>query len=290
MTGFNGIVVGVNTLEVSRAAIGWAVAEAEARHVPVRLVHAMRSWAVPEPALLGGAYAWPDPPLDVLRQAAAETLHHAETYARSLAPQLKIEAEVHEGDPSHVLRQAADAAALIVIGSRNLGAIRSALFGSTGVGLAHGSGTPFVVVRGDQPTPANSPVVVGVDPKETCEPVLAAAFEYAATHERALRALMCWEPFFYAPHDRFHAGADDIRNEADLWLAEALAGWQETYPEVTVQRELVFEYPTSALIDASLTADLVVVGVSGKHVSRMLGSVAMGVLHHAGCPVEVIPR
>lgn len=290
MTAYSRIIVGVNTLEQSKAAINWAVADADARHIPIMLEYAIKPWAVPEPALLAGAYSWPELPVNTLFDIAEETLKHAEEYARSLSADVDVTTDAREGDVVSVLRAAAEPHDLIVIGTRDLGAVQSALFGSTGAGLAHASQTPFVVVRGHRPSSTNAPIVVGVNPTAASEPVLAAAFEQAAAHQRPLRAMMCWEPFYYSPQDRWRTGLDEVRAEAEVWLAEALAGWQETYPDVAVERDLEFEYPAAALIEASLTASLVVVGIGGSRISKMLGSVAMNVLQHADCPVEVVPR
>ncbi|HWU33277.1 MAG TPA: universal stress protein [Marmoricola sp.] len=283
------IIVGVDNLDLSRDAIGWGVAEAEARRVPLRLVHAIRILAVPEPVLLAGAYAWPEIPASVLREAGEEILKHAEGYARSLAPGLEISTQIHQGDTVSVLEDVAHPHGLIVIGSRRLGAVRANLFGSVGTGLAHTSSSMFVVVRGEHEIPPDAPVIVGVDPSAECATVLKAAFEEAALHHRALRTVIGWEPYFNAPPDRQNKGFRDVRTEVELWLAEALAGWQEAYPDVQVQRHLAFDYPTTALTAQSVSAALVVVGVGGGLIGR-IGSVAAGVLHHAACPVVVIPR
>lgn len=284
------IVVGVQTVELSRQAICWAVAEAEARNVGVRLVHAIAQPMLFEPHGLTGLTSWPDLPLTELRDLAEDQLHLAQTYARSLSANVALTTAVDEGDAVSVLKKAGREARLIVIGSRYLGPLKSAFFGSTGVGLTHASETPFVVVRGNQPAAAQAPIVVGIDPTAGCERLVAAAAEQASVHGRPLRAVMCWEPFYYSPPERLHTQAQEIRAQAEIWLAEAVAGWQETYPEITIERELSFDYPASALIRESLSAALVVVGVGRNQLSRVLGSVARGVLHHAGCPVEVVPR
>jgi nucleotide-binding universal stress UspA family protein len=49
--------------------------------------------------------------------------------------------------------------------------------------------------------------------------------------------------------------------------------------------------PVAALLAAARDADLLVVGTRGHdRVERMLlGSVAAGCLHHARCPVQIVP-
>ncbi|WP_327049418.1 universal stress protein [Microbispora sp. NBC_01189] len=57
-----------------------------------------------------------------------------------------------------------------------------------------------------------------------------------------------------------------------------------------MHEESVYGHPVDALIQASRTADLLVVGSRGRGAlgSAMLGSVSRGVLHHADCPVAVV--
>jgi nucleotide-binding universal stress UspA family protein len=78
---------------------------------------------------------------------------------------------------------------------------------------------------------------------------------------------------------------------AAAWLSDALAGWQEKFPDVLVHSAVIRDHPTSGLVSESLNQDLLVVGNHGRHASTatLLGSVSQGVLHHAYCPVAVVP-
>ncbi len=73
-------------------------------------------------------------------------------------------------------------------------------------------------------------------------------------------------------------------------LAERLAGWGQKYPEVAVRRVIVRDAPARALVEASKSAQLVVVGSRGRGnaTGLMLGSVSHGVLHAAHCPVVIV--
>ncbi|HWU21253.1 MAG TPA: universal stress protein [Nocardioides sp.] len=287
---YESIVVGIDTSELSHAVIDWAVAGARTRNVPVHIVHALDSAPLIEPATLAGGYAWPTVPPEMYRAAAEEALRHAETYALSLEPALTVTTQIQEGSPVPVLLGTARPHDLIAIGSRQLGSVRSAIFGSTGLGLLRTGHAPFVVVRGGTRVSPDAPVVVGVSPTEGYDEVLATAFEHAAAHRLPLRALLCWEPFFYAPNDRTRALKRDAHADGERWLAEVLAGWQDAYPDVKVERSLLFEYPTVALVKESVDAALVVIGVRGTRTARTLGCIASAVLHHAACPVAVVPR
>jgi nucleotide-binding universal stress UspA family protein len=69
-------------------------------------------------------------------------------------------------------------------------------------------------------------------------------------------------------------------------IVEDLAGAKQ--PDIHTERQYAAVVPT--LVDASDDAQMVVVGSSGRACGRgMLGSVSAGLLHHADCPVTVVP-
>jgi nucleotide-binding universal stress UspA family protein len=72
-------------------------------------------------------------------------------------------------------------------------------------------------------------------------------------------------------------------------LAERLAGWQEDYPDVSVDRRLVYGDAAAQLIDASDSAQLAVVGSHGHggFAGMLLGSVSSAVVQAARVPVIV---
>jgi nucleotide-binding universal stress UspA family protein len=83
---------------------------------------------------------------------------------------------------------------------------------------------------------------------------------------------------------------DAIETEEHEVLAERLAGWGQKYPDVPVQRRVVWEGPAPTLIAESEGAQLVVVGSRGRGaaMSLLLGSVSHALLHRARCSVAVV--
>lgn len=73
-------------------------------------------------------------------------------------------------------------------------------------------------------------------------------------------------------------------------MSEALAGRRERYPGVSVESRALRSQTREALIEASRSAQLLVVGARGRggFAGLMLGSVSQAVLHHANCPVVVL--
>ncbi|WP_228985011.1 universal stress protein, partial [Streptomyces sp. DH12] len=73
-------------------------------------------------------------------------------------------------------------------------------------------------------------------------------------------------------------------------VSEALAGCRERYPGVSVESRAPRGQTREALIEASRSARLLVVGARGRggFAGLTLGSVSQAVLHHAYCPVAVV--
>jgi nucleotide-binding universal stress UspA family protein len=87
-------------------------------------------------------------------------------------------------------------------------------------------------------------------------------------------------------HDR----VAEIRKTAEAAVADTAAKLGADQPE-SVTVTAISGFPAQTLIDASSGADLLVVGTrgGGGFVPLMLGSVSSQVVHHAHCPVVVVP-
>ncbi|HLH84946.1 MAG TPA: universal stress protein [Trebonia sp.] len=81
-----------------------------------------------------------------------------------------------------------------------------------------------------------------------------------------------------------------VRKEAEDAAAKALANAGDARPAAVTVRA-VCGIPAEELVEASKGADMVVVGSRGNggFARLLLGSVSSQVVHHAHCPVVVIP-
>jgi len=84
--------------------------------------------------------------------------------------------------------------------------------------------------------------------------------------------------------------AQKIEEEAQLLVAESVAGAAAEHPDVQWTTELVSGSAAQALLRRSESADLVVVGSRGRggFTGLLLGSVSQSVLHHTQCPIAIV--
>ncbi|MGR6919318.1 universal stress protein [[Actinomadura] parvosata] len=276
------IVVGVDGSVPARAAVAWAANDAFRMHQPLRLVYAVDR----QPYQIA-KYPDADRP-DQLRRAGQKALNEAVALVHERQPSVEVTAVLEEGPPARILREQGKAAVEVVVGSRGLGAVTSALLGSVSDHVADQAEAPVVVVHGGQ-GPVHGQIVVGVDDSPDCTPALAYAFQQAALRGSTLRAVHAWQPPVQAfgtelPHE---AGEDRAARE-DMVTA-CLQPFKRQYLDVTVIEDVRYADAVKALTQASEEADLLVVGSHGRGSvsSALLGSVSRGVLHHARCTVVV---
>ncbi|MFI1071599.1 universal stress protein [Streptomyces puniciscabiei] len=283
------ITAGVDGTEESLAALGWAGREAVRRGLPLRVVHAWRYAESLATADRDTQHGW-----------ASDGVAEAVRAVSGRHPGLAVSVDVVEGEPVHALARAAAEAEMLVLGSRGHGPVVGFLLGSVGQQVIAGAARPVVLVRaGDQPAAeaAGRDVVVGQhgDPEDSAA-TLRFAFETAAARGAAVRAVRAWTlppVFAYSPGSlRLLDDAGGLEPYERQALTEALGPWRERFPEVPVAEQVELGSAGQVLLAAAGAAQLVVVGRRAHRtaVGARIGSVAHGMLHHAECPVAVVPH
>lgn len=281
----NPITVGVDGSASALDAVRWAAQEALRRRLGLRVLHA---WGM-SGIHYGSGIPMPASVFDTLQQDATQVLEEAVETARSLSPKLSVTGEMPYEPPVLCLVERSRTAGLIVLGSTGRGGFVGMLAGSTAVGVSAHSRCPVAVIRG---TEREGPVVVGVDGSPAGEPAVALAFDEAAEHDVPLVAVHAWadleyDSFYGSP--RYFGDTDTFAEEEQRLLSESLAGYQEKYPDVAVERVIVRDRPRHQLLLWSERARMVVVGSRGRGGFRglLLGSTSQALIHHAKCPVLI---
>jgi len=273
----------------SDRAVRWAAREAQRRRLPLRVIH-VYTWPVSgyPPGLTVTAEV-----REALRDESLRIVRRAVHIARDEVPDVRVSSVSLCGATIPTLAAESGTAALVVSGSRDLGAVTGAVVGSVGVGLTVHSRCPVVVVRGEGELPASGPVVVGVDGSPASEAAVPFAFEAASLRGVPLVAVHVWsERFNEAAYWEGYLTVDWSPHEerARVVLAERLAGWQEKFPDVEVKRTVRRGDPARTLLRRAAGSQLLVVGTRGhgRLAGLALGSTSQALVQHAEIPVAVI--
>ena len=136
---------------------------------------------------------------------------------------------------------------------------------------------------------SDGPIVVGVDGSVTAE----RAVEWGAREAlaRGSRLVVLHAPVFRPEFEHIYPQTEGIEHQ----ILDAAVGKARSLTHGTpVEVEGVLGEPpaAAALIRASRTAEMVVVGARGEGgwPDLRLGSVSLEVVRHAHCPVLVVPR
>lgn len=284
----------------SEAALQWATAEASRRHLPLRVVHAY-------PPAVANPWAWPYPvPAEDIERAQASMRAEAQTVLRELGRRLKesnpdvpFVGTLVSTTPGEGLVSASAEASLLVVGHGDHPV--AGTIGSTAAAVAAHAKCAVVVVptvseadrrKDEEDTRFTGCVVVGLDDSPECDDALSFAFHEASLRDAPLVPL---HGFWMNPQFLPTGDPSDwakIDSKAQSAVDALVARWTARFPEVKTRAEVARMRPAEALVEASRSADLLVVGSRGRggFSSLLLGSVSRKVLHHAHCPVAVVRK
>ncbi|KES09107.1 stress-inducible protein [Streptomyces toyocaensis] len=285
------ITVGLDGSPESLAAARWAADEAGYRGFTLRLLHAWPLLA-PEPTAV---------PAEIDQNYWARRLvHNAEAELRKRRPGLTVLVSLVADEAQDALLHAASESTMTVLGSRGLELVESYFLGDTSMSVAARSERPVVLVRAGTrvqappaaPERAND-VVVALKLHGPCDDVLDFAFAAAAARNAPVRAVhgQSLPVHAYVPWGVDHDVADGVAQDARKQLEQVLHPWRVKYPGVEVADTVGLESPARAVLRAADGAGLVVVGRRRHRLpAPRLGPVAQAALHHARCPVAVVPH
>ncbi|MFB7835152.1 universal stress protein [Streptomyces sp. NPDC056056] len=285
------LVVGVDGSDASLTALDWAVDEAVRHGFSLRIVHASM-WERYEGVV--PTWATNRPSGQVLAENIAGT---AAERARRRAPDLPLTTEVLAEDAASGLLREGREGSILVVGSRGRGEFADLLLGSVSLVVAARAHCPVVIIRGDRQAleARHERVLLGVGEHDVDSPAVRFAFREAALRDAELDAVRAWRRPAHGPADHLlmkRAGGTYFAEESTELLDKALEAAASEHPQVRLRRSSVEGPAHKILTERSAAADLLVVGARRRDglVGLELGRVAHRALHHALCPVAVVPQ
>lgn len=283
-----GVLVGVDGSPAAKAAVVWAARDAELRNLPLTIVHVVNTDVATWPPM-PFPEKWAVSQQDDGRRVLAEAVKIAEEAALS-DHKLSVSSKLVHSTPVSAMIEMSEQAEILVVGSAGRGAVARLLLGSVSASVVRHADCPVAIIHDEDPlmpNPLRAPVLLGIDGSPASEAATAIAFDQASRRCVELIALHAWSDreMIELP------GLDweQVKTQAEITLAERLAGWQERYPDVRVCRVVVCDRPARQLVARAESAQLVVVGSHGRGTltGMLLGSVSNAVVHSARMPVVV---
>lgn len=262
------VVVGIDGSQAAIHAAEWAIDEAIARDVPLRLVHVVGADSTastsPHAIPLGVEYAE-----TVLRQAGA-------TIAAT-GKEVKVDTAIVRGDPTAVFLTESRRAQLVCIGSVGVGAVSRRLVGSMATALAEGAHCPVAIIRdrGENQRTDLRWIAVAVKASIADEDIVVTAMEEARLRNAPVLAIGLWqEDFGFTPYDE---------------LDRLVEAWRQRYPDVHVYPVTTRSGLVQFLNDDEEPLRLVVVGADeAGRVAQIIGPHSHPILEHPECSVLIV--
>ena len=275
-------IVGIDGSESSQTALAWAAAVAEERG-DVALT-ALGVWHVPPPlAMFTAKRGFGVDELGLEATAGYEV----DQAIAAVDSSVEVTPATRQGVIGHALVEAAAADAdALVLGRTGGGELRQRLGSVSRYCTTHAE-VPVVVVP-DDASEGDGSIVVGFDGSDNAGAAVRWAVEFAGptTMVRTIASveLAPWVEVDVL-HERYGDAIAERRDELDAAL-------NEIDTDQRIIRDVVVEAPRRALVDASTTASLVVVGGRGHGViaAELLGSVSTAILEDTRCPVVIVPH
>lgn len=266
------VVVGIVDKQPSALAV--AIRQATATESPLWVIH-----SVGVPTQAAEFYAGYEV-IEDLRRTGQGVLDEARDYIVREAPGLKVEYLLSTEEPHHAIEHASADARLIVLGSDDVPWYERLLRTKVAGHLALHAPCPVIVVPEHVGTDTYwGDIVVTLGGDTTADGPMLFAMEQASAHHASLHVLHAIEP----------GTAPDESDRARSKITEILAGWRARFPDVKVFEVYGRELPEEAVLRATESAALVIVGRPHHPTPLSLSRpFASDILKRAHCPVAVV--
>lgn len=262
------VVVGIDGSKAALDAAAWAVDEAIARDLPLRLVCVVGLG--PEAGLSPNEIE-----LDV--QYAESVLRQAGATIEETGKDVKVDTAILRGAPADVLLTESRTAELVCLGSSGIGAVARRLVGSTATTVAEEAACPVAIIRHREPTSsrANSWIAVAVKASTDDEQVVLTAMREARLRHLPILAIGLWQnDFGYTPYDE---------------LDRLMQSWRQRFPDVHVHPVTTRSDLVKFLVEEDEPVAMVVVGSDeAARVAQLVGPHSHPILGHPECSVLVV--
>jgi nucleotide-binding universal stress UspA family protein len=281
-------IVGIDGSDHARTALRWAAA-----HAPGRTdeVVALATYHVP----VGMTLLMAKRGFDVDRLGMEATAaHDVDVALESIAGRdgegsgVSLRSKAVDGQPGPTLIEESASARLLIVGQRGAGEDHHTVLGSVSRYCSTHSTTPTVIVPPEWNGSTCTSIAVGFDGSENAEHALVWALDFAPD-DAEINVVIAIEVSPWLEDELTRARFPE---EVDRETTRLVARLESITDDDRVTPNVVLGDSRTALLDASGSSDLLVVGARGHGAiaSALLGSVTTWILHHAPCPTAVIPH
>ncbi|GLX16635.1 universal stress protein [Streptomyces lavendulae] len=281
------VTVGVDGSQSARIAALWAAKEAVRRDRPLHIVYGADTD--------GRALYLSAETIERVRANGRELLDDTAKAVSAEYPGLNVTTEFSRAGAVDSLHRAGGLHGTVVVGNRGLGGFNSLMLGSVGMDVAAAAMTPVIVVRGIDGAEETGTVLAAIRDEHDLLIARYAARE-AELHKASLRLLHVWNVLQSVGEVvTMLDGVDEIAGGHAEALRAVTDEVRGEFPDLEVQADAEKGISVAGvLVEASRHADLLVMGgrrvPSALGMARNLGRATHSLLHHAHCPVLLIPR
>lgn len=250
------ILVGIDGSGPSRAAFSWALTRARATGASVLAIHSVEDGA---------------------DDRGPELLDEALSTSREHAAGVVIASQLVHGSAPFELAALAEPGDLLVVGTHKTGYLNGRVLGTRSIIISSVAHCSVVVVPDAAPS-GRTGILVGVATDGASNAAVIAGAQEAARLRADLTLLHCTDPTT--------DGNPEATESGRAALADAVALAATVAPGLVVRSRLARRRPAEALLDASRSSALLIVGASRRGIEH-LGSVACEVLLNINTTVMV---